>query len=177
MSLPSVASPPSSASAAPASAQPSAGAATTTYDSLGTGTPTSTGAQGLPPGGAAAQPGAFNFLPFILMMFVVLILMTTMGGRKERKRRAAMMSGLKKHDKVVTVGGVIGQVAEIRDDEVTLLIDESSRTKMRVTKASIQQVLTSAPGSGSGNAGREADDLSAGAAEVKVKGKPETVGA
>ena len=50
---------------------------------------------------------------------------------------------------VVTVGGIIGTVADIRDDEVVLVTDETSRTRIRVTRASIQQVLN---GGGSGTA-------------------------
>jgi preprotein translocase subunit YajC len=49
-----------------------------------------------------------------------------LGGRKEKKKRAALMASLKKHDKVQTVGGIIGTVVELTAEEVVLRVDETS---------------------------------------------------
>jgi preprotein translocase subunit YajC len=53
-----------------------------------------------------------------------------------------MLSALKKNDRVVTIGGIKGIVTNVqRDaDEVTINVDESSGTKLRVTVASIARV-------------------------------------
>ncbi|MBX3387433.1 MAG: preprotein translocase subunit YajC [Phycisphaeraceae bacterium] len=166
-----------------AQAQPgaSAPASTTTYDTLGTGAATAAnGAAGtvgaggvggapLPAGAAAPSPfGGGSFLWILILMMVFMIGISMMSGRKERKRRAEMMSNLKKHDQVVTMGGIIGTVAEIRDDEVVIVTDESSRTRIRVTRNSVQQVLNAGPGVGG--------KASASEPEIHVKAKAEKAG-
>ena len=64
-----------------------------------------------------------------------------------------LLSSLKKQDRVLTIGGLIGTVVEVRDDEVVLKIDENANTRARFTKNAIQQVLKSSDGPAtSGNA-------------------------
>ena len=54
-----------------------------------------------------------------------------------------MLNAIKKHDKVQTIGGVLGAVVEIKPDTVVLKVDESSNTRITFARSSIQQVLTS----------------------------------
>jgi preprotein translocase subunit YajC len=49
-----------------------------------------------------------------------------------------MMSSMKKSDKVMTAGGIIGTIAEMTDDEVVLRLEEG---KVRVSRSSIQAVI------------------------------------
>ncbi len=50
---------------------------------------------------------------------------------------------MKKNDRVVTIGGMYGVVMNVQKDadEVTLKIDETNNTKIRVTISSIARVL------------------------------------
>jgi preprotein translocase subunit YajC len=94
---------------------------------------------------AASQPGSAGSLGFLLLMFGLLafmVLMTFMSGRKERKRRAELLSSLSSNDRVMTIGGVIGTIVELRDDEVVLRVDESTNTRIRFSRASVQQVMS-----------------------------------
>ena len=79
----------------------------------------------------------------IMLLFYLLILRP---GKRQEQERQAMLSAIKKNDKVVTSGGLIGTVAAIKDneDEVTLRVDDSSNVRLRVTKSSIVRVLSSA---------------------------------
>jgi preprotein translocase subunit YajC len=57
-----------------------------------------------------------------------------------------MLTALKKNDKVVTIGGIVGTVANISVDDqkvevVTLKVDDNTRIKF--IRSSIQRVLTS----------------------------------
>jgi preprotein translocase subunit YajC len=105
--------------------------------------PESTGTQ-QPSGGApTGQPGLFGsqFIWILLLMFVVMILVSSMGGRKEKRRRAEMLSGLARNDKVHTVGGLIGTIVDVHDQEVVLRTDEASNTRVRVARSAISQVI------------------------------------
>ena len=78
------------------------------------------------------------------MMFLAMIIFSFMGQRRDRKKREAMISAVKKHDKVQTVGGLIGSVVEVKTDTIILKVDESANTRITFARSSIQQVITSA---------------------------------
>ena len=100
----------------------------------GTGTP------GQPPAGGA---GGMGFFWILILMLVFMILLTSMSGRKQRKRRAEMLGGLGRNDKVQMIGGEIGTIVEMKDDEVVL---ETGSSKIRFSRQAVQQVLRSASG-------------------------------
>ena len=65
----------------------------------------------------------------------------------ERRRKAEetkLMAGLKKNDRVVTIGGIHGTVANVTNDSdiVTLKVDESSGTRIRVNRSAIARIVT-----------------------------------
>lgn len=96
-----------------------------------------------PPGG-----GMGNILVLVVLMFGAMIVMQIFASRKEKKKREELLSSLKRHDRIQTVGGVIGTIAEIRDNEVVLKVDESNNTKIRLARSAVQQVLKSSSSSG-----------------------------
>lgn len=94
----------------------------------------------------AAQGNGFGmqtiltmWLPILAIFYFLLI----MPQRREQKKRRDMLGQLKKNDRVVTAGGIYGVVTNvhIEADEVTLKVDESTNTKIRVTVSSIVRVL------------------------------------
>lgn len=82
-----------------------------------------------------------QFLPFILL-FVVMYMILFRGPRKKQQQHKQMMQALAKGDKVQTIGGIIGTVVDIKDDEVTLKIDESNNTKMRILRSAISRNMS-----------------------------------
>jgi preprotein translocase subunit YajC len=103
--------------------------------------------QGQDAGGQQPQMSPFgNPMLLILLMGIMVIFMIWLPNRKQRQERAAMFARLKKNDKVVTMSGIIGVVVAIKDneDEVTLKVDDTSNTRIRVLKSSINQILTPA---------------------------------
>ena len=109
--------------------------------------------QEVAPGGgtpAAGQPGAENtgnpLRPLIPMVFIGIIFYFVVmrpqlkAQKTKRKQHEDLMANLKRNDKVVTVGGIIGTVAEVSDDRVTLKIDDN--TRVRFTRNSIQELLS-----------------------------------
>ena len=80
-------------------------------------------------------------MPLLLMLLVVMITFTMLGQRRDKKKRKALLSAVKKHDRVQTVGGVIGSIVEVKTDTVVLKVDESSNTRITFARSAIQQVL------------------------------------
>lgn len=102
-----------------------------------------------PSGGPApAAPGTGDFLrtmlPLIAAMLVFWWLMSR-GRTKERKRYEDMLGSLKRGDRVQTIGGVLGTIVDVRDNEVVLKVDESSNVKIRFTRGAIKERLADTP--------------------------------
>ncbi|HMN96312.1 MAG TPA: preprotein translocase subunit YajC [Phycisphaerales bacterium] len=98
--------------------------------------------------------GDMFFMYMVLALVVAMILMTVFGSRRERKRREELLGAIKKHDRVQTVGGVIGSVVEVKSDTVVLKVDEASNVRITFAKSSVQQILREA----AGGAGDRASD-------------------
>jgi preprotein translocase subunit YajC len=94
-------------------------------------------------GQAAEAPGGDLFLWMVLPLILMMIAFSVFGGRKEKKKRDALMASIKKHDRVRTIGGVIGSIVEVKNDTVLLKVDESSNTRMTFSRDAVQQVLDS----------------------------------
>ena len=64
--------------------------------------------------------------------------------KKQEKERKTLLEALKKNDRVLTSGGIIGVIANIRekDDEIVLKVDENSNVRLRLTRSSIVRVLS-----------------------------------
>jgi preprotein translocase subunit YajC len=89
-----------------------------------------------------SAPSWATFLPFIIMG--VMLLMFFRASSKQRKELQNALSALKKNDKVVTSGGLLGVVVAIKEneDEVTLKVDDTSNTRLRVLKSSIVRITS-----------------------------------
>jgi preprotein translocase subunit YajC len=114
-----------------------------------TSTPTTpsgtTGAPGGTPTGGGQAPTGSNLMFFFIVIIVAMLMFTMWSSRRDRKRREAMVSAIKKHDRVQTVGGVIGSVVEVKPDYIVLKVDESSNTRITFARSAVQQVLTASP--------------------------------
>src|SRR5205809_5153703 len=93
--------------------------------------------------GAAGAPNSMlgpllQFLP-LLPMVVIFYFLLIRPQQQRQKQADQMLKALKKGDRVVTTGGIIGTVIGIDDAKATLRIAED--TKVEFTKSSIVQVL------------------------------------
>ncbi len=79
----------------------------------------------------AQEPSLWALSPPMLAMIVLAFLLLVMPQRKEKQKRQDFLNGLKQNDRVVTIGGIIGSVANISPDrkEFTLKVDDSTRIK------------------------------------------------
>ena len=85
-----------------------------------------------------------NFLPIILI-FVIFYFMLIRPQQKKQKEFEKMLKELKKNDEVVTSGGIHGTILNVKDDTLTLKIDDN--VKIEVNKSAIGYVKKSRGGS------------------------------
>ncbi len=79
-----------------------------------------------------------SFLPLILM-FVVFYFLLIRPQQKRQKEIADMVKNLKKGDRIVTSGGIIGTVMAVHDDYVVLKVGDQE-TKIEVLRSAIQEL-------------------------------------
>jgi len=87
------------------------------------------------------QRSPLGYLPLI-GIFVIMYLLLFRGPRKKQQQHAKMVKSLEKNARVKTIGGIFGTVIDIKDDEITIKIDESNNTKIKVASNAIGAVLS-----------------------------------
>jgi len=87
-------------------------------------------------------PGYAMMIPIVVMG--LMLVMFFRASSKQRRELQKALSALKKNDKVVTSGGILGVVVAIKEgeDEVTLKVDDTSNTRIRVLKSSIVRITS-----------------------------------
>ncbi len=81
-------------------------------------------------------------LLFIGGIFVIMYFILFREPRKRQRQQQQMIQSIKKNDKVRTVGGIIGIVVDVKDDEIVLKVDESNNTKIRIMASAIGKNLS-----------------------------------
>jgi len=89
-----------------------------------------------------AAPPAAEANPFALMFpfFIVFAIMYFLIWRPQQKQRRdlqRMIEQLKKGDRVVTAGGIIGTVTSLQNDYVVLKVGDDGNTKIEIMKSAI----------------------------------------
>lgn len=87
----------------------------------------------------AAGGSAMTWLMLILIIVVMWFFMIR-PQRKQQKELQAFRNALKKGDKVVTVGGIFGTIAEVKEDSLLLEVDKD--VKIRIAKSSVVRDTT-----------------------------------
>ena len=78
-----------------------------------------------PPAGASLMSLLITFLPMILIFYFLLI----RPENKRKKEAEALRSALKKGDKITTIGGVVGTVVDVKENNIVL---ETSADQVRI---------------------------------------------
>ena len=85
---------------------------------------------------------SYTYWMFLGLMFVMMYFILFRGPRKKQQQHKQMVQTLAKNDKVRTIGGIIGTVVDVKDDEITLKVDESNNTKIKVLPSAIGRNVT-----------------------------------
>ncbi len=70
----------------------------------------------------AAEPtgGLFGMLPMLIIMGVLFYFLMIRPENKRKKEAAQMRSNLKKGDEIVTIGGIMGEVVDVKEDKFVI---------------------------------------------------------
>ena len=97
--------------------------------------------------GAAPGGGLMQMLLLFAPIVLLYIFLIQRPQKKEQMRRREMLENLKKNDHVITTGGIYGVVTNIRPDgdEVSIRVDETTNTKLRLSRSAIARVISDEP--------------------------------
>ncbi len=84
-------------------------------------------------GGGAG--GLFTMLPLIAVIFGIFYFLVIRPQQKQQKQLQEMITALKINDEVVTNGGIIGKIKEIR--ETSFIIQSAEKTFLEVGKSAV----------------------------------------
>lgn len=84
-----------------------------------------------------------GLLPFILMIAVFYFLVLRPMSKQEKERKARM-SELKRGDRIVLTGGLLGRISRIEPDDPVAIIELADKIKIRVLKKEITDLESNA---------------------------------
>ena len=90
----------------------------------------------------ADQPTRLPMWPMFVVIGLMFYMLVLAPDRRRRQEHSSMLDNLKKNDQVVTIGGIKGTVTNVKDDEVTIRVDESSNTRIRILRSSVSRIDT-----------------------------------
>ncbi len=92
--------------------------------------------------GGAASPGSAgglaSFIPLILM-FVIFYFLLIRPQQKKTKEHREMVAGIKKGDRIITSGGIHGQVTAV--DDATLTVEISDKVRVKLNRANVAGMI------------------------------------
>ncbi len=84
--------------------------------------------------------GLSQFLPIVLI-FVVFYFLLIRPQQQKQKQLKAMVSALKRGDRVVTSGGILGTVQKVRDGASEVEVEIAPNVRVQVVRDTISTVL------------------------------------
>ena len=90
--------------------------------------------------------GDKNFLFLMIGGMILLWFWMGRGRRKQAAKHKEMLNSLKKGNRITTIGGIIGTVVEVKDNEVTVKTDETNNVRMKFARWAIRDVGEPATG-------------------------------
>ena len=77
-------------------------------------------------------------LPMFLLMFIILYFVLIRPQMKEQKEKQLMIENLKKDNRVVTRGGLVGKIIDFQGkNDQYIIIDNEAGSKIKLLKSSI----------------------------------------
>ena len=118
--------------------------------------------------GAEGSAGLGIFLPLILMLAMLYFLMIRPES-KRKKQAEEMRSSLKKGDQITTIGGIVGKIVQVTDENIVIETSDD-RVRMELTKWAVSTNNSNPPAAGKkgkNTAGEEPPRIEEGEGESK----------
>jgi preprotein translocase subunit YajC len=112
------------------------------------------------------QTAMVQFLPLVLIFVVFYFLLIRPQQRKQKDHRS-MLDALRRGDRVVTGGGIVGTVSRVVSPE-EVEIDIAQNVRVRVVRSTISSVLTKPDPAAAREAAKEKDKAAAGTGADKA---------
>jgi preprotein translocase subunit YajC len=115
---------------------------------------------------AGGAPAGFDFISLmpLVLIFVVFYFLLIRPQQKKMKTHREMIAAVKRGDKVLTAGGIIGTVVKVEESDDVLLVEIAKDIRVRVARSTISDLLNKP------QAGKAADTR----AEAGAGGAPKT---
>lgn len=95
-------------------------------------------------GGASGATGnPLNSMVFMLVAFMaIMYFLTIRPNQKREKERKEMLSSLAKGDRVITSGGIMGNVVGLSEKSVVLRVSDEPNVKIEFLRGAVSQVIS-----------------------------------
>jgi len=87
------------------------------------------------------QPCTWQMIVPLVLIVAVFYFLMIRPQRKREQERKKMLADVKKHDHVITIGGVHGVVYSVTETEVVLKVDEKNDVRLRVARSAINAIV------------------------------------
>ena len=103
-------------------------------------TTTQSGAPASDAGQQQAPPpsSGMMMIPFIILIGVM-IAISVRTSSKEKKKREEMMNSIRKGTKIMTSGGILGEIAEVQKDQFLLKV--ANNVQIAISRTAVAQVI------------------------------------
>jgi preprotein translocase subunit YajC len=119
------------------------------------------------PGGSMFdQTAIVQFLPLVLI-FVVFYFLLIRPQQKKQKEHRGMLDTLRRGDRVVTGGGIVGTVSKVVSPE-EVEVDIAQNVRVRIVRSTISSVLSKPDPAAAREAAKEKDKAAAGSGADKA---------
>ena len=119
------------------------------------------------PGGSMFdQTAIVQFLPLVLI-FVVFYFLLIRPQQKKQKDHRSMLDTLRRGDRIVTGGGIVGTVSKVVSPE-EVEVDIAQNVRVRIVRSTISSVLAKPDPAAAREAAKEKDKATAGSGADKA---------
>ena len=92
---------------------------------------------------AGGAPAGFDFVSLmpLVLIFVVFYFLLIRPQQKKMKSHRDMIGAIKRGDRVLTGGGIIGSVVKVEEGDDVLLVEIAKDVRIRVARGTVSDVL------------------------------------
>ncbi|MFW7266488.1 preprotein translocase subunit YajC [Gluconacetobacter sp. Hr-1-5] len=93
-------------------------------------------------GGLLSAGGLMSILPYVAMFAIFYFLLIRPQQQKQKQLRA-QLAAIRRGDRVLTAGGIIGVVQKVRDDSNEIEVEIAPNVRVTVVRETLTSVVTS----------------------------------